>query len=160
MSEGRTITAGLFYETKAAASEVEAIYTLKEDDLERDGKVYPSLKRIYLSYDDPTEYQFAIDIFGTWKYWQMIQSSPAVKRYVQEWREELEVKTKSEALRETIKASKGTSSQAFAAAKFIATEGWKSKRGRPSKEEVERTKRVESRLSKDLSDDADRLGLH
>ena len=36
-----------------------AVFTLKDDDYEYKGRVYPSLKRLYLEMEDVGEYEFA-----------------------------------------------------------------------------------------------------
>ena len=55
-SDGRPITQSLFLEIGYTEH---AVYTLKDDDYEYNGKVYPSLKKAYLELEDTTEYDFA-----------------------------------------------------------------------------------------------------
>ena len=45
------------------------------------------------------------------------------------------------------------------AAKYLAEKGYLSKRGRPSKEEVERERKIQAGVSKELEGDMERLGL-
>lgn len=54
----------------------------------------------------------------------------------------------------------GAGSRGVSAAKFIATSGWKSKRGRPTKADIEKEKRLSKLLTEEISEDAARLGYH
>ena len=40
----------------------DAIFTLKDQDHVHDGKTYLSLRKMYLEFNDPTEYQFANEV--------------------------------------------------------------------------------------------------
>jgi hypothetical protein len=61
------------------------------------------------------------------------------------WEEELEVKLRSENLREVIKHAK--SARGYQAAKYLTEGGWKPKeKGRPTKEKISREARVRSKM--------------
>lgn len=151
-TKGRPLTQSLFLELGYSDY---AVFTLKDDDYTYNGKVYPSLKRIYIDCSDPTEYEFSINHLLGWKHWQRIADNKIIKKHVDEWREELEVKLRSEGVRNAIEHAKdGT----FQAAKWLADRGWdKRAAGRPSKEEIEKEKKVNERLSDEFSDDIIRL---
>jgi len=151
-TKGRPLTQSLFLELGYSDY---SVYTLKDADHEYEGKVYPSLKRLYLECADPTEYQFAVKHLLGWKHWQRISENRVIKKHVEEWREELEVKLRSEGVRNAIQhAQDGT----FQAAKWLADRGWdKRAAGRPSKEEMEREKKVQEKISDEFSDDIVRL---
>jgi hypothetical protein len=151
-SEGRPLTQSLFLEVGYTD---EAIYTLKEVDHEYNGKVYPSLKRLYLEAADPTEYVFATEHLMGWKHWQRICENKLLRKHIEEWREELEVKLRSEAVRQAIAhAASGT----FQAAKWVADRGWATRgAGRPSKADVDRDKRIQEKIDDEYSSDVVRM---
>ena len=151
---GRPLTQSLFlevgYNTKFA------VYTQKDDDYEYKGKVYPSLKKLYLAHEDPTEYDFATTYLLGWEHWQRICRNKVFSKMIKGWREELELKLRSQAVRDIIELSTGD--KGFQAAKWLADRGWdKRPAGRPSNEEVERETAMQSRLDQEYSADVVRL---
>lgn len=128
---------GLFYETSQDKSTV--VYTLKEHDHEG----YPSLYRLYMATNDPTEYAFAIAYLDSWDHWERITSATWFKPYIERWRRELQLRYRSEALARIHIASKSDDKNAFAANKFLLEGKWDGKegatRGRPSKEQIAQT---------------------
>lgn len=151
-SMGKFRTQSLFLELGYGT---EALFTLKDQDHEHDGKIYPSMKRLYLEFEDPTEYEFANTVLLNWKHWQRMCENKVIRKHIDEWREELEVKLRSQAIRDAIQeAKKGH----FQAAKWVADRGWSTRgAGRPTKAEVEHEKRIQSRLDNDYSADVVRL---
>lgn len=156
--QGRFLTRALFFETSGIAgtrTKYPPPFTLKEQDY----KNYKSLRQIYLSYEDPTEYSFAIDVFGSWDHWDKLQNSDWFIPHLEEWRLELETKMESKGIQRMVelaeKDDKGP------AAKWLASKGWKegTKRGRPSKEEVKGERKRQAKVYKDITEDADRIGL-
>ena len=120
----------------------------------------PCLKDIYMDSNDPTEYDFAIKAFNSWNQWQKIKNNKAIKPYLEGWEEELEIKIRSKAMSSIVKeAVSGKSS--FNAAKFLATGEWKRQhtRGRPSKIEIEKERKIQAKLAKEFDSDAERIGL-
>jgi hypothetical protein len=151
-SQGRFLTQSLFLELGYLDS---AVYTLKENDHEYEGNVYPSLKRLYLQSGDPTEYDFATTYLLGWKHWKRLCENKAIRKYIDEWREELEVQLRCEGVKRALNSAKSGS---FQAAKWIADRGWDSRgAGRPSKDEVEREKRFQSRVDSEYGADVVRL---
>ena len=133
----------------------EALFTLKDQDHEHDGKIYPSMKRLYLEFEDPTEYEFANTVLLNWKHWQRMCENKVIRKHIDEWREELEVKLRSQAIRDAIQeAKKGH----FQAAKWVADRGWSTRgAGRPTKAEIEHEKRVQSKITNEYDADVVRL---
>lgn len=121
-------------------------------------KELPSLKKLYMECEDPTEYEFAMQAFGDWKHWLKIKNNRTIKKFIEDWPIELEISLRSKALRSIAKEASGGKNP-FSAAKFLATKGWDSKRGRPSSEEIEREKKIASKLDEEIGEDAARLGL-
>ncbi len=58
------------------------------------------------------------------------------------------------AIAKTIVDAKGVN-----AAKYLAEKGYLPKRGRPSKEEVERERKIQAGVNKELESDMERIGL-
>ncbi len=151
-SAGRPLTQSLFLEVGYTDY---AVFTLKDEDYEYKGKKYPSLKRIYLQEEDPTEYEFANKHLLGWNQWKRLCENKLIRKYIDEWREELELKLRSRGIKEAIKNAEGGG---FQAAKWLAERGWEQRgAGRPSKDEVERQKKFEARVAEDYSADVVRL---
>jgi hypothetical protein len=151
-SMGRYLTQSLFLEF---AYNEDAIYSLKEQDHFHNGRVYYSIKRIYLEMADPTEYEFANAAFSGWKHWQKICDNKAIRKHIDEWRSELEYKLRCSGIKALI--AQGTTGN-FQAAKWLADRGWDTRgAGRPSKEEVQREKEFQSRAQDEFSGDVLRL---
>lgn len=147
-SRGRPLTQGLFLEIGYNTEFAE--YTLKDSDFEYEGKVYPSLKRLYLEMADPVEYKFATTHLSGWDQWQRISNNKVLKKYIDPWRKELELKLRSEAVAEVIRFSK--TEKGFQAAKWLADKGFDKRAGRPSKEDIEAEKRFQTRVQDDFND--------
>ena len=152
-TSGRPLTQSLFLELGYSDY---SVYTLKDEDHTHKGTTYTSLKRLYLECSDPTEYTFAKQHLLGWKHWERLCANKIIKKHIDEWREELEVKLRSEGVLKTIEQARGGHS--FQATKWLADRGWdKRAAGRPSKEEVERETRIQSKISDEFNDDVVRL---
>lgn len=157
-SQGKPLTQGLFLEINY--DENYAVYTLKEKDHEYNGKVYKSLKRLYIECEDPTEYIFATKYLLGWQHWKRICRNKLLLTHIQEWREELEIKLRAQGVRAMIDMS-ASESGSFQAAKYLADKGWdKREAGRPSKSELERRAKIEAVVSNEYSGDIARLADH
>jgi len=153
-SMGRPLTQSLFLEIGYSDY---AVYTLKEYDYPYKGKHYPSLKKLYLQEEDVTEYQFAEKHLLGWQHWKRLCENKLIIKHVEEWREELELKIRSQGIRDMMNlcASEGGN---FSAAKYLANKEWEKRgAGRPSKAEKERHLKLEERLDKEFEDDLARL---
>lgn len=151
---GRPLTQSLFLEI--GYSEY-AVYTLKEYDYEYKGKLYPSLKKLYLKEEDPTEYAFAERNLLGWQHWKRLCENKVIRKHVDEWREELELKIRSQAIRDMVNLCASENGN-FSAAKFLADRGWdKRAAGRPSKAEKERHERIQDRIEEEFAADVARM---
>ena len=155
---GKWLTKALFIEFKHP--KYTPSWTLKDEDFEKDGVMYPSLKQIFLAYSDPTEYSFATEVIGSWAHWQMICQSYHLKPWLDKWRDELEVKVRSEAVMAVRNSAINDGSKGVTAAKYMAEKGWDKKRGRPSKDEVTREKKIAAGISKEIEEDLARMEMH
>ncbi len=150
-SMGRYRTQSLFLEYQYA--EGPAVYSLDGEDKEYNGTVYPSLRRLYLELADPTEYEFANRYLFDWDHWQKIVNNAILYEYIEQWREELEVKIRSQAIRKMLDMDGN-----FNAIKWAADGHWNTRgRGRPKKEEAKKERELRERAVKDIQSDGDRI---
>lgn len=156
-STGQRLLKGLFFEE--TADKASAVYTLKNWD----HLGYPSMYRLFLEADDPTEYTFATAYLDGWDHWEILCACTWFKPYVSKWRRELEVRAKARALL-AIKdlAANKTAKESYQANKFLINGGWKEKTsgrgaGRPSKEEVQKEAQRLAQDSKTIDDDFNRI---
>jgi hypothetical protein len=155
-TSGAYLTLSLFYETSREPNQV--LYTLKD----RDHLGYPSLYRLYMETNDPTEYQFAIRHLDSWAHWLRISTAAWFKEYVTAWRKELELRTRSEALL-LIRAVAGSEGkEAFQANKYLLNGMWKEKdparrRGAPSKQEIREAANEMVTADQILTNDLERI---
>jgi len=162
-SNGKTKTKSLFYELCYSDTD-DAVFTLKDRDIEAHNKLYLSLQKLYLSLapHDPTEYEFAQTVFGSWEVWKMVSNAAGVRTHVVKWRSEVEVKVKSEAIKAIAEEMKSNGRSSFSAAKLLLDKGWldkdnasQAKQKLKAREEDDQNKEALSLLS----DDAERLGI-
>jgi hypothetical protein len=151
---GRPLTQALFLEVEY--NEKYAYFTINDDDKTYKGKVYPSLKKMYMQIGDPTEYQFAMTCLLGWKHWQRMKANGKLATMFDEWAEELEVMLRSNALMSINEISE----ENFQAAKYITEKGWdKRSAGRPTKDKKEREDRIVDNMNADFADDFKRLQI-
>src|SRR3546814_11279720 len=87
------------------------------------------------SSDLPTEYEFANKHLANWNHWKRLLANVIIRRYIDEWREELELKMKAKAVRE-MQALVNSENGKFKAAKYLDDKGWdKRAAGMPRSEE-------------------------
>lgn len=153
--DGSMITQSLFLEVDYNTDL--AVYTLKDYDHTYKGVVYPSLKLLYLAEGDPTEYLFADKYLLGWQHWKRICANKLLYRWIKDWREELEIKLRAEAVRALINMTSSENGN-FQAAKFLADRGWdKNKVGRPSKEELAKREAIGQKVEDEFKADIRRL---
>lgn len=158
-SNGRYRTKSLF--TQFNETKEPSVFSISDEATKEGKRVCPSLRKIYLSFDDPTEYEFAIETFGTWKQWMLITQNKKLMSYIQEWRDEAEVKYRSKALKSLVKTATNDGAKGTAAAKYIAEKGWlKRKAGAPSNEEREGQRKVTEKIDEETEAAMKRMGLH
>ena len=150
----------LFFE-ETGADKATVVYTLK--DVDHEG--FPSLYRLYMDLDDPTEWEVANQLMDGWEHWENLCTCTWFKPIVERWRKEVELRMKSKALVRIRSEAKTASKEAFAANKYILEKGWEPKegsrngRGRPTKDDIKKAADDLAKASNQLSDDYLRLGL-
>jgi hypothetical protein len=128
------------------------VFTLKE---QHQGD-YLSMRQLFLSFDDPTGYEFAKAHLGSYEHWKKLSASTWFKQHLNSWIEELEVKLEAQSLR---KIKELADEGSFPASKFLVEKGWAPKRGRPKKEEVQRAAAVAAGVEAAVEDDLERIRL-
>lgn len=147
------LTKALFYETDTG-DKSSVLYTLKDVD----HKGYPSLYRLYMETDDLLEFTFANIYLDGHDHWEILIRSDWFKPYVDRWRKELELRKKSQALRNVEAIAASGSKESFQANKFLLS--WNSRpagKGRPSKDDIRRAAHEEASTSSRINEDFDRL---
>jgi hypothetical protein len=135
----------LFYEFARSKDSPHVCFTIKPDDLHdlEHNQIYPSLHRLFVEFGDPTEYLFACHYFLNYAHWCDVRAHALVAPYLDQWRDELTMKIKADAILSIVKASKGESKDAITAARWLLqTDTWaqdarRTPRGRPSNKNKE-----------------------
>lgn len=155
--KGRYIVQGLFLEDKYNTNL--AVYTFDGEDKTYKGRVYPSLKRLFIELGDPKEYTFANTYLYDWDHWQRLCNNSIISRHIEKWRYELELSLISEGVATMIDLA--INEKSYQAAKFLADRGWdKSGRGRPSNAEVEGEIKRQAQINSEFDEDFKLFALH
>lgn len=100
-----------------------------------------SLPKLYNKYGDPTEFDFAMKVFGDFGLWKKLCSMKTVAPYIEEMRENLKYMMKSKIVAKMMDVVEEGGPRAFQAAKWLSEQGWnidatteKKVVGRPKKE--------------------------
>lgn len=162
-ASGKLYTRELVYELGYSLSE-NTLFTLKDDDIEIDGKYLYSLKKLYLQHvpNDPTEYTFASTVFNSWEIWETLRNARLLRDYIKKWRREAEVIVKSKAIQAIAEEMNESGKNSFQAAKLLLDRGWIEKETLKQQKASDR-KKEEEEMNREamsmLSEDAKRLGL-
>ena len=166
-AKGRYRTRSLF-KGRGQSDSLSPVFTLEDFHEES----LPSFKRLYVDICDPSEYNVAMFLLGSWEHWTKLIECSWFKPIIKECREELDAKIRSLAVAQIVTDGKGAFSEAtrLAANKFLATGQYLqgvekdipkniSKRGRPSSLEVERRMQEILTEEADLNSDYSRILL-
>lgn len=159
-TQGRYRTQSLFIETPHP--EFPAFFTLKKLDKTKNGIRYTSMYRLYMEIADPTEYQVALRLLGSWNHWEALQKAEWFRTHLQQWRAELKVRMESDRYFEMLDHGKAKGAQGIQATKWLAERygsGETPKRGRPSDQEVTNERKRLAAVEDDLAADATRIGI-
>lgn len=160
---GQWLTKALFFENyrrSISSAYYLPVFCLKHDWDSRRSQLI-EFHSTFLEERDPTGYRWAQKYLGSYEPFKQMRNAPWFKDFFEnEVLPDLHELMKSEALAKVRDIMEnGSDGQALAAAKYIAEEGWKKKRGRPTKAEVEGEIRRKARLTSDEEDDLKRIGL-
>jgi hypothetical protein len=150
---GKMVTASLFKEFSQYPEYVAMSVSRKDKDL-------PSFPELYLKYckDDPSEYTFAIEVFGDWHWWENIRKISKLRPYITELRNEIEVYLKAKGFKAILREVKEGGRSAFTAAKFLVDKGWEPTPSR-SKKAKEQEEMIIKAVDQEVAEDAERLGF-
>ncbi len=131
--------------------------------LKREGrKGFVNLYEKYMEIADPTEYQVAVQLFGSWAHWEALKSSKWFMIHLNSWRVELAVKMESKRYHEML-SQVPSAKTGVAATKWLAERYGEKKAtrtaGRPTKAEKEAHLRATEQEKAGFTEDAKRLGL-
>ncbi len=160
---GNFLLRALFIEENVLEHNDYLVYTLKDQPHEYKGKVYPSLRQLYVELADVTEYEFANKYLGGWDHWLLLQKCDWFEPYIERWRQELDLRIASQALRNIQKVAFSGDKEAYAASKFLLEyltklRETKHTKGRPNKSQVANAAREQAEQDKRLADDLRRIG--
>lgn len=124
---------------------------------------YPGLvdgKQTFIDLGDPTGYKWAMQYLGSWDHFEQLVATEWFGPVFHVWKAELKTKQVSDAVTKINEIAAGESSNALAASKYIAEQGWISKntRGRPSALELKGELKKAAELAKQHDDDLARIG--
>lgn len=158
-SQGRFRTQSLFWESRHP--DMSPVFTKKKYN--HNGCI--SMYEKYMEIADPTEYQVAIRLLGSWDHWDKLCQLSWFKEMVEDWRAELKLRMASEIymnMKETSTNAKGTP-QGIQADKWLHEQYGdlppKAKRGRPSLAEKQKALKESIEDERDLTEDAITIGL-
>lgn len=157
---GKLYTKALFFEEAIDSERAAVLYTLKDYDHQG----FRSLYRLYMETADLTEYKFALAYLDGWEHWQQLCACSWFKPFVTRWRQELEIKYRSEALANIIEVARTPKhASSFQANRFLLDSGWKppekNKRGRPSDDDIKAEVRRAAAERLSLDEDEKRVFL-
>lgn len=166
--QGVYFTKSLFFEMITTTDKPNCVYTLKAEDHPLG---YPSLRRLYLEAEDPTEYDFAVQYLGGIDHWKKLVECDWFKPYLEAWRDELELKLKAKAYKRLMaEANDPLSKHKIEANKFILSTvrrvqrnedlGEKNSKGRPDKTSVDKKALQIAQEQFNIDQDAERLQLN
>lgn len=145
--QGVIRTKSLFYELDYESDS--CLFTLKEDAIPHPtlGRELLPISRLFIemTVEDPTEYEFASAVFGSWDVWEKIRSSDKrLVAHIEKWRVEADVRRKAMAFRTLLNEVKNDGKASFTAAKYLLEDGWKKTDGRTTDGRKERAKQREN----------------
>jgi hypothetical protein len=153
---GSRFLKGLFFE-ETGSDKSSVVYTLKDNDHEG----FPSLYRLYMETNDPTEWRFATQHLDGWEHWEMLCRCTWFIPFVERWRRELQLRLASQSLARIMAEAKTTSKESFVANKYLLERGWmpkdKNPGGRPTKDSIRRAAHQIASDGLQVASDFDRL---
>ena len=117
-------------------------------------------RKVFVDIADPTEYDAAITLIGSWDEWKKLKQYWPWFRDVclPAWLEEVEIKLRSQAVKHIIKQSK--KDNGTAAARWVAEGRYACRKpGKPTNAEIERQARIHAGVEEEVADDIERVRL-
>lgn len=117
-------------------------------------------RKTFIEMRDITGYKWAIKYLEDYKHWLRLIEIPWFKEAYEAWKAELIHQLKSEAITKIVEIAGSDSTQSLPAAKYIVEEGWDgSKRGRPTKAEMNANLKRATKEAEATEEDFERIGL-
>ena len=117
----------------------------------------------FIELEDITEYKAAIKLVGSWKKWNNLKRDwPALAGFINEWKEELETKFRSDACANVLSLQHAESeSVQLQAAKFLSSAEWDKRSGtgagRPNKKIQKQAAREVAELASETGKETERI---
>jgi hypothetical protein len=111
----------------------------------------------FIEIGDPTEYKAAIELVGSWQEWERLKRDwLGFQNHITLWKEELDIKLKSEAIE---RINKLAQTEHYQANKWVAEEGYskQGKAGRPSKKEKKKAAEELARAAAETKEERERV---
>lgn len=153
-------TAALFRDHPSKAHDPE--YCLFYMGREFSDDQYIALKEVYMQIADPTEYQFAMAVFGSMRHWNEISDLVWTRDRVAEWRKELEIKLRSEAIMgiiDLVDDPETKETTKFQSLKWLAQSEFAEKETASTKKKKIKEAKVKDAVVDTISSDFERLGI-
>lgn len=152
-AKGKYITLSAIKEFNTDSENIPPTFTLNE------------LHDLYMKhYRDPTEISFVKEAFeNDYQHWKVFKASKQFSPYYSMWREEADLRLLSDSVNEIKRISEDPGNKGqLGALKYLADRGYlrtedTSKRGRPSKEEVDKKLKELTETDKLIEEDAFRI---
>lgn len=145
MASGRRLTTGLFAELEREETATSSVTSLAE------------WRKKYVEIADPTGYEACMELLGDWEHWLLLRKNPVLKQHFDAWDKEVEVKLRSQAIKNLISISKSEKGQA--SAKWLAEAGFKIEQDKRKKDVKEKEAAVSKEVSEKVAADMARLGI-
>lgn len=157
-TKGAYRTKSLFRELSEVADRYPFFFNLGDED---DAETI-SFRKHYMEIGDPTEYNQARALLGSWEHWKTLSNSPIFTKYFENLRLELKTKLASEAFASIQSESKSGSPRSLDASKFVI--GYlqgppATRRGRPSKDERKGFLKALAKDTSEVDEDMERINL-
>jgi hypothetical protein len=153
---GQVLSKLIFYDL--SFDHDKSLLTLKYNDQTlSNGRILLSFPKVYLEYcvDDPTEYNFALGLFGSWNVWRIIEKTRGVQNILPDLREEVTVARKAKAF-STLGREAETN---VTAAKYLIEEPWVSGKGTDGRKNRQKVRETADQAfhKSGIEDDVQRL---
>lgn len=156
---GKRLVKQLFIEWTNIGEYDLALYSFHREDRTIDGKLYPSLYKLYMATKDITEARFVSEYLYDWSQWNAIAKTVAFKDEIARWREELKAKVMGELVDKLIEDGLSNSRSSKSSAKFLVEKLSKRSAGKPATAVIPTSEEEASIIATEIADDMKRLKL-
>lgn len=156
---GARLTRQLFIEYHNNGEFDVAVYSLKRHDVTYNGKVYPSLYRLFMEEKDITEARFVSNHLYDWQQWDALVKGHFTKDEIARWRVDLKNIVMGELVDLLLEDAKSDSKSSKSSAKYLVNKLSTGARGKPATAVVPTSEELTSETFKEVAADAKRLRL-